>query len=58
MKDKVIKKLKELEKEYNLWLEVYDRDGFEYQENKLLILRYQIYLLKELLEGGDYIDNN
>ena len=43
MKNKVIKKLKELEKEYNLWLEVYDRDGFEYQENKLLILMYQIY---------------
>ena len=58
MKNKVIKKLKELEKEYNLWLEVYDRDGFEYQENKLLILRYQIYLLKELLEAGDQNDNN
>ena len=51
MKDKVINKLKELEEQYDMWLESYDRDGLEYQENKLKILREQINVLKELLEG-------
>ena len=57
MKNKVINKLKELEEQYDMWLESYDRDGLEYQENKLKILREQINVLKELLEG-DYIDSD
>lgn len=58
MKNKVINKLKELEEQYDMWLESYDRDGLEYQENKLNIIREQINVLKELLEGGDENDNN
>ena len=58
MKDRVIKKLKQLEKQYDMWLRAYDEDGLEYQEKKLLMLRYQIDLLKELLEGGDENDNS
>ena len=53
MLEKIISKKNELEIEYDKWLEYYENDGLDYQEQKLLILRYQIKLLKELLEGSE-----
>ena len=53
MKDKIINKLKELEEQYDMWLESYDRDGLEYQEKKLNIIRAQISVLNEILESSD-----
>lgn len=53
MLEKVKSKLKELEKEYDYWLEVYDRDGLGYQNDRLLMLGHQINILKELLKGSD-----
>lgn len=51
MREKVEAKLKELEESYDYWLEMYDKDPLEYQEQVLRELKEKIYLLKELLEG-------
>ena len=53
MLEKVKSKLKELEKQYDYWLELYDRDGLRYQNDRIMMLGYQINILKELLEGSD-----
>lgn len=58
MKEIIKDKIKDLEQDYDYWLEIYDRDGLEYQENKLNIIRAQISVLNEILERGDYIDSN
>ncbi len=51
MIEKIRDKKNELLLEYDRWLEQYENDGLKYQEEKLIILRYQIKLLNELLEG-------
>lgn len=51
MREKVEAKLKELEESYDYWLEMYDKEQLEYQEQELRELKEKIYLLKELLEG-------
>lgn len=53
MLEKILSKKLELLKEYDYWLELYDRDGLEYQEDRLKVLRYQIQLLDELIEGSE-----
>ena len=58
MKEIIKDKIKDLEQDYDYWLEIYDRDGLEYQEKKLNIIRAQISVLNEILERGDNIDNN
>lgn len=58
MKEIIKGKIKDLEQDYDYWLEIYDRDGLEYQENKLNIIRAQISVLNEILERGDYIDSD
>lgn len=58
MKEIIKDKIKDLEQDYDYWLEIYDRDGLEYQENKLNIIRAQISVLNEILERGDYIDSD
>ena len=58
MKEIIKDKIKDLEQDYDYWLEIYDRDGLEYQENKLDIIRAQISVLNEILERGDENDNN
>ena len=58
MKEIIKDKIKDLEQDYDYWLEIYDRDGLEYQENKLNIIRAQISVLNEILERGDNIDSD
>lgn len=58
MKEIIKDKIKDLEQDYDYWLEIYDRDGLEYQEKKLNIIRAQISVLNEILERGDYIDSD
>lgn len=53
MKEIIKDKIKDLEQDYDYWLEIYDRDGLEYQEKKLNIIRAQISVLNEILERGD-----
>ena len=53
MKDKIKSKIKELEETYDYWLEAYDREGLEYQEKRLDIIRAKIDVLKELLEEDE-----
>lgn len=53
MKDKIKSKIMDLEQDYDYWLEIYDRDGLEYQEKKLNIIRAQISVLNEILESCD-----
>ena len=50
MKEIIKAKIKDLEQDYDYWLEIYDRDGLEYQEKKLNIIRGQISVLNEILE--------
>lgn len=58
MKEIIKGKIKDLEQDYDYWLEIYDRDGLEYQEKKLNIIRAQISVLNEILERGDHIDSD
>lgn len=58
MKEIIKDKIKDLEQDYDYWLEIYDRDELEYQEKKLNIIRAQISVLNEILDRGDYIDSN
>lgn len=56
MKEKVINKKKELQKEYDSWINwLEDPSGFpeEYIESKLALLRQKIWLLEDLLEGEE-----
>ena len=53
MIDKIKDKIEELEKEYDYWLELYDRDGLEYQNNTLCSIRAKLSVLRELIEGCD-----
>ena len=53
MKEIIKGKIKDLEQDYDYWLEIYDRDGLEYQEKKLNIIRAQISVLNEILESSD-----
>lgn len=58
MKEIIKDKIKDLEQDYDYWLEIYDRDELEYQEKKLNIIRAQISVLNEILDRGDYIDSD
>lgn len=49
MKELILKKLEELDKDYDMWLNAYDRDGLEYQEDELLIVRTKISILNEII---------
>lgn len=56
MKEKILEKLNELRKCYDMWLEALDnRKTFPYStaEEQLHDLRIQIYLLEDLLEESD-----
>ena len=50
MREKVEKKLEELEESYDYWLKQYDSDLLEYQEHILNEIKAKIMLLKELLD--------
>ena len=50
MKERIKKKLKELEESYEFWLKQYDQEMLEWQENRLHELQIKIMLLKELLD--------
>lgn len=50
MREKVEKKLEELEESYDYWLKQYDIDTLEYQEHILNEIKAKILVLKELLD--------
>ena len=52
MKEIIKGKIKDLEQDYDYWLKIYDRDGLEYQEKKLNMIKAQISILNEILKEG------
>lgn len=50
---KIKVKIAELEKDYDYWLERYDNDGLEYQEDRLKIIRAKIDVLNELINNRE-----
>ena len=56
MKEKILEKLNELKKDYDMWLEVLDNKKLvnrDIAEARLHDLKIQIWLLEELLEDSD-----
>ena len=53
MKEIVIRKLQELEKDYDMWLERYDKEGLDYQEKELYDIHTKIRVLKEVLRESE-----
>lgn len=49
MKERIENKLKELEESYDYWLQQYDSDMLDYQENILHDIKIKIILLEEIL---------
>lgn len=53
MKEIVERKLKELEKSFDYYLEKYDNENLEYQANKINELRAKISILNEVLKESE-----
>lgn len=53
MKEIILKKLEELEKDFDMWLTHYEEEGWEYQEKELNNVRAKISILNEILRESE-----
>lgn len=57
MKEIVLAKLKELDKDYDMWLTHYEEEGQDYQEEEIRIIRAKISILNEILRESETKQN-
>lgn len=57
MKEIVLAKLKELDKDYDMWLRHYENEGLEYQEEEIRVVRAKISILNEILRESETKQN-
>lgn len=53
MKELILKKLEELDKDYDMWLRHYEDEGLEYQEEEIRVVRAKISILNEIIRESE-----